>query len=238
MFKLCWGYNVLTIEEAFGAVIRRLRRENNLSQEKLASESGIDRSFLSNIEGGKQQPGLVTIFSIANALNIIPSKIIKEVELLLRCCHPDMFKSESSKWSFDWVSKIEQVTDTKTDCFKGTETILVADEEELIREMLSSFLTDYGYNVILAHDGSEAFHKYSEGIEDIKLVILDVVMPNKNGNEVYEEIKSLNPKINIILTSGYRAHEVKTLDGKLVIFKPFSPIDMLTVVRATLDSAL
>ncbi len=228
----------MTIEEAFGAVIRRLRRENNLSQEKLASESGIDRSFLSNIEGGKQQPSLVTIFSIANALNIIPSKIIKEVELLLRCCHPDMFKSESSRWNFDWVSKIEQITETKTDGLKGTETILVADDDELIRDMLSSFLTDYGYNVILAQDGSEAFHKYSEGVDDIELVILDVVMPSKNGNEVYGEIKSLNPNIKIVLTSGYRSHEVKSLDGKMVIYKPFSPIDMLKVVRATLDTAI
>lgn len=228
----------MTIEEAFGAVIRRLRRENNLSQEKLALDSGIDRSFLSNIEGGKQQPSLVTIFSVANALNIIPSKIITELELLLRCCHPDMFKSESSRWNFDWVSKIEQIIDTNSDCYKGTETILVADDEELTRDMLSSFLTDYGYNVILAQDGSEAFHKYNQGIAEIKLVILDVVMPNKNGKEVYGEIKSLNSKTKIILTSGYRPNDMNLLDEKLFIYKPFSPLDMLKVVRATLDSAL
>lgn len=228
----------MTIEEAFGAVIRRIRREMNLSQEKLSSDSGIDRSFLSNIECGKQQPSLVTIFSIANALNIIPSKIITEVELLLRCCHPDLFKSESSRWSFDWVSKIEQIIDAKSDNFKGTETILVADDEELIRDMLSSVLTDYGYKVILARDGSDALHKFDQGAGDIKLVILDVIMPNKNGNEVFDEMMTMNSKVNIILTSGYRLNEMNFADKKEIIYKPFSPIDMLKVVRSTLDSNL
>ena len=72
---------ILTIEEAFGAVLRRLRKEFNLSQEKIAQDSGLDRSFVSNIEGGKQQPSLVSVFSIAKALNVFPSLILKEVSV-------------------------------------------------------------------------------------------------------------------------------------------------------------
>lgn len=228
----------MTIEEAFGAVIRRLRRENNLSQENLAFDSGLDRSFLSKIEGGKQQPSLVTIFSIAQALKIIPSKIMMEVELLLKCCHPDLFKSESSRWSFDWISKIEQVMDADSDCYKGTETILVADDEELMRNMLSSFLTDYGYKVILAHDGADAFEKYRLGVADIELVILDLVMPSKNGKEVFEDIRTINPESKVILTSGYRTTEMSSFDKKQIIYKPYSPVDILKMVRATLDSTV
>lgn len=226
----------MTIEEAFGAVIRRLRRDCTLSQEKLALDSGIDRSFLSNIEGGKQQPSLVTVFSIANALNIIPSKIIQEVELLLNCCHPDLFKSESSRWDFDWVSKISQVTNNYNNDFNGTETILIADDEELIRNMLSSFLTNYGYNVILANDGVDACNKYKERVGNIALVIMDIVMPKMNGKDVLVEIKSINPKSKIIMTSGYRANDMKFIDNDSIIYKPFSPLDILKVVRTTLDS--
>lgn len=223
----------MTIEESFGAVIRRLRRENNLSQEKLAFDSGLDRSFLSNIECGKQQPSLVTMFSIANALNIIPSKILKEVELLLKCSHPDLFKSESSRWNFDWINNIEQVIDSESDCYRGTETILVADDEELMRNMLSSFLTIYGYKVILAHDGADALDKYND---DVELVILDVVMPNKNGKEVFGEIKAIKSDSKIILTSGYRANDTNLFEAHNIIYKPFSPLDMLKIVRTTLDS--
>lgn len=228
---------ILTIEEAFGAVTRRLRRENGLSQEKLALDSGLDRSFISNIEGGKQQPSLVTIFSIANAVNILPSTIIKEVELLLNFSHPDMLKSEMNRWAFDWVHKIEQITNTTSDYYKGTETILIADDEQQIRDFLSSLLGNYGYNIILAHDGIDALHKYNACNDDIKLIIMDIVMPNKNGNDVYDEIKTLNPEINIILTSGYRAKEVKCIDGNLILHKPFSPIELLKIVRTTLDNS-
>lgn len=227
----------MTIEEAFGAVIRRLRKECALSQEKLALDSGIDRSFLSNIEGGKQQPSLVTVFSIAKAFNIIPSKIIQEVELLLDCWHPNLFKSESSRWDFDWVSKISQVADTYDNDFNGTETILVADDEEIIRNMLSSFLTNYGYSVILACDGVDACNKYKEGIDNIALVIMDILMPKMNGKDVFVEIKSINSKSKIIITSGYRTNDLKLADNDSIIYKPYSPLDLLKAVRTTLDSA-
>ena len=227
----------MTIEEAFGAVLRRLRRECNLSQEKLAHNSGLDRSFVSNIEGGKQQPSLVTIFSIANAVNILPSKILKEVELLLKCSHPDMFKSELNRWEFDWVSKIEHITETNSDCYKGTETILIADDESQVRNYLSSVLTDYGYEVIVAQDGHDAFQKYSQHSADVKLVIMDVVMPHKSGNEAYGEIMAINPKTNILFTTGYRNADIQGLDEKQIIYKPFSPLDMLKTVRSILDAS-
>lgn len=228
----------LTIEEAFGAVIRRIRRELNLSQEKLALDSGLDRSFLSNIEGGKQQPSLLTIFSIANAVNILPSTIFKEIELLLKYSHPDIFKSEVNRWEFDWVTKIEQVTDSNADYFKGTETVLIADDEIHIREMLSSLLTCYGYKVILANDGLDALDKYIKNQEDIKLLIIDIIMPLINGMELCDKIKLINPSIDIIITSGYRTKESDKCAHSIIVYKPFSPIDMLKVVRSTLDAKL
>jgi len=70
----------LTIEEAFGKVIRELRKANQISQEKLAEVSNLDRSFISLLECGHKQPSLITIFQLAKALNLSASKIMSLVE--------------------------------------------------------------------------------------------------------------------------------------------------------------
>ncbi len=70
----------LTIEEAFGQIIRGLRKQRKLSQEKLAFESELDRSFISHLERGRKQPSLLTIFQLARSLKIPPSKLIAAVE--------------------------------------------------------------------------------------------------------------------------------------------------------------
>jgi len=70
----------LTIEEAFGAVIRELRKANRVSQEKLAELSNLDRSFISMLECGRKQPSLITIFQLAKAFNLPASKILSLTE--------------------------------------------------------------------------------------------------------------------------------------------------------------
>jgi transcriptional regulator with XRE-family HTH domain len=70
----------LTIEEAFGEVIRNLRKTNKISQEKLADISKLDRSFISLLECGRKQPSLVTIFQLSKAFHLPASKIMLLVE--------------------------------------------------------------------------------------------------------------------------------------------------------------
>jgi transcriptional regulator with XRE-family HTH domain len=70
----------LTIEEAFGEVIRELRKTNNFSQEKLADISKLDRSFISLIECGRKQPSLITIYQLAKAFKLPASKILALTE--------------------------------------------------------------------------------------------------------------------------------------------------------------
>jgi transcriptional regulator with XRE-family HTH domain len=74
----------LTIEEAFGEVIRELRKANQISQEKLAELSNLDRSFISLLECGRKQPSLITIFQLAKAFNLSASKILSLVEVKIR----------------------------------------------------------------------------------------------------------------------------------------------------------
>lgn len=69
--------------KAFGLVIKVLRHTQNLSQETLASEAGIDRTFLSQLETGRKQPSLLTIFRLATALQLEASELIKKVEVQL-----------------------------------------------------------------------------------------------------------------------------------------------------------
>jgi DNA-binding XRE family transcriptional regulator len=74
----------LTIEEAFGEVIRDLRKTNQISQERLAEVSNLDRSFISMLECGHKQPSLVTIFQLAKAFNLSASKILVLVEAKIK----------------------------------------------------------------------------------------------------------------------------------------------------------
>lgn len=74
----------MTIEEAFGEVIKELRKKYQISQEKLAEASNLDRSFISLLECGHKQPSLITIFQLAEAFNLSASKILSLVEAKIK----------------------------------------------------------------------------------------------------------------------------------------------------------
>ncbi|MFZ5645898.1 MAG: helix-turn-helix domain-containing protein [Bacillota bacterium] len=74
---------ILKIEEAFGIVLREHRKRASLSQEELALDCGLDRTFISLLERGQRRPTLNTIFAISKSLNIRPSQIIQDVERIL-----------------------------------------------------------------------------------------------------------------------------------------------------------
>jgi two-component system NtrC family sensor kinase len=122
---------------------------------------------------------------------------------------------------------------------RGTETILVAEDDEKLRKLSEIVLTQNGYKVILANDGEEAIGKFIDNKESIQLVLLDIVMPKKGGKEVYDEIRRIRSDIKVIFSSGYTAER---LDPNLLlteninlITKPVSPKDLLARVRAMLD---
>lgn len=70
----------MTIESAFGDTIRELRKQKKLSQEEIAYASNLDRSFISLLETGRQQPSLITVFQLAKALGISAGQLISAVE--------------------------------------------------------------------------------------------------------------------------------------------------------------
>jgi two-component system, cell cycle sensor histidine kinase and response regulator CckA len=115
---------------------------------------------------------------------------------------------------------------------KGSGTILVADDEIMVLDIAIQYLEMLGYKVLSARGGVEAVNTYKEKKDEIDLVILDLIMPDMGGGEVYNLIKAANPEAKVILSSGYsiegQASEILARGCNGFIQKPF---DMETVSR-------
>ncbi len=124
----------------------------------------------------------------------------------------------------------------------GSETILVAEDDKEVRSLTTEILEGSGYTVIQAVDGEDAVKKFLDHRDDISLLILDVVMPKKNGKRVHEEIERVKPGVKTIFVSGYTGDVVleKGIHGRTSDFisKPVAPDDLLVCVRKALDSPL
>jgi PAS domain S-box-containing protein len=122
----------------------------------------------------------------------------------------------------------------------GSEMILVAEDDVTLRKLTSTILRNYGYNVIEAVDGEDAVTKFGKNSNDVQLVILDGIMPKKNGKEAYEEIRIIHPTVKTIFVSGY-AEDIVSKEGLLepdidFILKPLTPSVLLQKVRGVLDA--
>ena len=123
----------------------------------------------------------------------------------------------------------------------GTETILVVEDEELLREMLISTLESKGYSVLVARDGTEAFALYQKHRHSIHLVLTDMGLPGLSGKDLVMRLTEINPSAKVIIASGYLESEVRleTLlaGAKEFIQKPYEPADVLRIIRQVLDQA-
>lgn len=121
----------------------------------------------------------------------------------------------------------------------GTETILIAEDDESLRTLAKTVLTRFGYTVIEAADGEEAVQKFKENQEIIQLLLFDIIMPKKNGQEAYEAITKIRPGIKALFMSGYAPEMVRAKvllgDAASLLAKPLSPTELLQKVRETLD---
>ncbi len=121
----------------------------------------------------------------------------------------------------------------------GTETLLVAEDNTEVRRLAKAVLEDFGYSVIEAVDGQDAIEKFREHRDEVRMLVLDVLMPNKNGKEAYDEIRKERPDIKVLFSSGYSRDIVEKkgiLSGRVnFISKPLSPRELLEKVREILD---
>jgi len=124
---------------------------------------------------------------------------------------------------------------------RGTETVLLVDDEALVLEMSTRVLTGCGYQVLVASDGDEAVKVYRKNRDRIDLVILDFTLPKKHGFEVLDAIREINPEARIIFCTGQGVRMQQLSRGRSfskipMINKPVTAERLAQVVRRTLDA--
>jgi len=121
----------------------------------------------------------------------------------------------------------------------GNETLLIVEDEEMLRNVLIQLLENKGYHVITARDGEEGIEKYKEHNEEIALVVTDMGLPKMSGTDLYAALREINPDIKTILASGFVepgvSSELYKKGIKEIIRKPYDAVEILQKVRNIID---
>jgi hypothetical protein len=121
----------------------------------------------------------------------------------------------------------------------GHETILIVDDEPLLRSMCETILSHYGYRVLAASDGEDAIYQLSGRPElAIDLAVVDVIMPAMSGPELAIELDRLRPGMTILFVTGYPDEFAGLIErGQTVLRKPFTSDALISTIRELLDAA-
>jgi CheY-like chemotaxis protein len=122
---------------------------------------------------------------------------------------------------------------------RGKETILVADDEDMVRRLAAFVLQQQGYTVLEAEDGEEAVDLFRRHGDRIDLVVLDLTMPNLSGREAFRRLLQIDPQVRVLFASGYSAEEITERD--LIcgfVKKPYRPKELVQIVQEALRQHL
>jgi two-component system cell cycle sensor histidine kinase/response regulator CckA len=123
---------------------------------------------------------------------------------------------------------------------KGKETVLLIDDDDMVADVGKQILMKSGYDVVSAKSGREAIEAYKKNQDRIDMAILDMILPDMGGGDTYDRLKEINPKIKVLLASGYdidyQARDIieRGCDG--FIQKPFNLVDLLEKTKEILAS--
>ena len=139
------------------------------------------------------------------------------------------------------VSAAERGELTRAGKWRGYGTVLIADDEEAVREVTSALLERMGFRVITASDGFETVDLYTEHAEEVSILLMDLNMPRLNGVEAALRIRHINPKVPLVFMSGYPREQVM---GRFAqqphtdfIKKPFQSSELTDVVRTVMEAS-
>lgn len=125
--------------------------------------------------------------------------------------------------------------------FKGSETVLLVDDEKMILEVGQAMLGKLGYRVIAAAGGKQAVDIVTQKRNELDIVILDLIMPGMDGGKVFDCIRKIRPQMPIMLSSGYainrQADEIMQRGCNGFLQKPFNVFELSQKVRKILDKA-
>jgi CheY-like chemotaxis protein len=121
---------------------------------------------------------------------------------------------------------------------RGSETILIIDDEEMILDVGGELISSLGYTVLTAQSGSEAIEIYKENKDGIHMVVLDMIMPEMGGGTTFDKLREVDPKVKVLLSSGYsldgQAKEILDRGCDGFIQKPFDLKNLSKIVREIL----
>ena len=138
------------------------------------------------------------------------------------------------------IDMAKPLSDKEEKPVQGHGCILVIDDEQIITFIASAILDSLGYDVLVAQNGSEGIKIYENEHEKIDLVLLDMIMPEMNGRECFEKLKEIDPKVKVILTSGFskdsdfQQMQDKGLSG--FIHKPYGLVELSHMLKKVMHS--
>jgi two-component system cell cycle sensor histidine kinase/response regulator CckA len=136
--------------------------------------------------------------------------------------------------------KIVQKEELNREALKGSETVLLIDDEDIIIDIGGQILERLGYRALTARSGEEAIEIYQANKNEINLVILDMIMPDMGGGETYDRLKKINPEIKVLLSSGFsidgQASEIINRGCNGFIQKPFNVEQLSRKIRGILSN--
>jgi PAS domain S-box-containing protein len=142
-------------------------------------------------------------------------------------------KGEGSTFNVYFPASIKNIVEEKHilgEVIRGSGTILLVDDEDIIIKVASEMLEALGYQVLNAKSGLESLEVYKKHREEIQMVILDMIMPQMDGKATLEELKKINSEVKILLSSGYslneKAKEILDMGCQGFIQKPFNTIEL------------
>jgi len=135
--------------------------------------------------------------------------------------------------------KTNQEEPLPEELLKGAETLLVVDDEEMIIDTCKQLLEGMGHKVLIAKSGKDALEIYEKNKHEIDMVILDMIMPDMGGGETYDKLKEINPKVKVLLASGYsidgQASEILARGCNGFIQKPFHMENLSRKIKEILE---
>jgi two-component system cell cycle sensor histidine kinase/response regulator CckA len=137
-------------------------------------------------------------------------------------------------------TEVSHGEDASDGLLRGTETVLLVDDEAMIMQVGKGILEALGYKVLTAASGKEALDVYQANRDAIAIIILDMVMPELGGGETYDALKSINPDVKVLLSSGYssagQATEILKRGCNGFLQKPFNIGALSEKIREILDN--
>jgi PAS domain S-box-containing protein len=141
----------------------------------------------------------------------------------------------------DGDTSVSATTAISVGTVAGSETILIVDDDPLILDVATAMLASLGYGVLVAQGGEEAIATYRNNGDQICLVILDMIMPDMGGGRTYDELKAIDPDINVLLSSGYsidgQASAILNRGCNGFIQKPFNLQTLSEKIRLIIDGS-